>query len=201
MIIPYLTAASGTAVVGKNDGRQTTLEMANTNKLLRSYSGAIGIKTGFTKDAGYCLAAAAEKNDLRLIAVVLGCESSKIRFAEATRLLDYGFASYEAVQIAVKNELVGSASVEKGLMGFTDLRAGENIQILIPKGTSSDINYTVKPYKSLTAPIKAGQKAGSLTVTKNGEKIARYNLFADTDVKRAGLKPLMINSIEKFVKG
>lgn len=201
MIIPYLTAASGTAVVGKNDGRQTTLEMTNTNKLLRSYSGAIGIKTGFTKDAGYCLAAAAEKNDLRLIAVVLGCESSKIRFAEATRLLDYGFASYEAVQIAVKDELVGSASVEKGLMGFTDLYAGENIQILIPKGTSSDINYTVKPYKSLTAPIKEGQKAGTLTVTKNGEKIAQYDLFADTDVKRAGLKSLMIKSIEKFIKG
>ncbi len=201
IIIPYLTAPSGTATVGKNADKQTTLEMINTNKLLRSYSGAIGIKTGFTQDAGYCLSAAAERNDLRLIAVVLGCESSKIRFAEASRLLDYGFASYEAVQIAAKDELVGSASVDKGMMGFTDLRAGENIQILVPKGTSSDISYSVKPYTDLAAPIKAGQKAGTLTITKNGEKTAEYDLFADTDIKKAGLKTLMIHSIEKLMKG
>lgn len=201
MIIPYLTAASGIAVVGKNADKQTTLEMVNTNKLLRSYSGAIGIKTGFTQDAGYCLSAAAERNGLCLIAVVLGCESSKVRFAEAARLLDYGFASYEAVQIAVKDELVGSASVDKGMMGFVDMRAGESIQILIPKGTSSDISYSVKPDDKLTAPVKAGQKAGKLTVTKNGEKIAEYDLFADTDVKKAGCKALIIRSIEKLMKG
>ena len=201
IIIPYLTAPSGTATVGKNADKQTTLEMINTNKLLRSYSGAIGIKTGFTQDAGYCLSAAAERNDLRLIAVVLGCESSKIRFAEASRLLDYGFATYEAVQIAEKDELVGSASVDKGMMGFTDLRAGENIQILVPKGTSSDITYSVKPYTDLAAPIKAGQKAGTLTITKNGEKTAEYDLFADTDIKKAGIKTLMIHSIEKLMKG
>lgn len=201
IIIPYLTAPSGTAVVGKNSDKQTTLEMINTNKLLRSYSGAIGIKTGFTQDAGYCLSAAAERNGLRLIAVVLGCESSKIRFAEASRLLDYGFASYEAVQIAVKDELVGSASVDKGITGFTDLRAGENIQFLVQKGTSSDISYSVKPYTDLAAPIKAGQKAGTLIITKNGEKTAEYCLFADNDVKKAGLKILMIHSIEKLMKG
>ena len=201
IIIPYLAAPSGTAVVGKSADKQTTLEMVNTNKLLRSYSGAIGIKTGFTQDAGYCLSAAAERNGLRLIAVVLGCESSKIRFAEASRLLDYGFASYEAVQIAVKDELVGSASVDKGITGFTDLRAGENIQFLVQKGTSSDISYSVKPYTDLAAPIKAGQKAGTLIITKNGKKTAEYCLFADNDVKKAGLKTLMIHSIEKLMKG
>ena len=201
MIIPYLTAPSGTSVVGKNADKQTTLEMVNTNKLLRSYSGAIGIKTGFTQDAGYCLSAAAERNGLRLIAVVLGCESSKIRFAEAARLLDYGFASYEAVQIAVKDELVGSASVDKGITGFTDLRAGENIQFLVPKGASSDITYSVKPYDDLAAPVKEGQKAGTLIITKNGEKTAEYDLFADTDVKKAGLKTLTLRSLEKLMKG
>lgn len=201
MILPYLAAQSGTAVVGKNADKQTTLEMINTNKLLRSYNGALGIKTGFTQDAGYCLSAAAERNHLQLVAVVLGCESSKIRFSEAARLLDFGFAGYEVVQVAEKNELVGSATVDKGMLGFTDLRAGEDIQVLVPKGSASDISYSVKPLGKLSAPVSEGQKAGKITVTKNGEQIAMYDLYADTDVKRADYKTLIIRSIEALMKG
>lgn len=201
MILPYLAAQSGTAVVGKNTDKQTTLEMINTNKLLRSYNGALGIKTGFTQDAGYCLSAAAERNHLRLVAVVLGCESSKIRFSETARLLDFGFAGYEVVQVAEKNELVGSATVDKGMLGFTDLRAGEDIQVLVPKGSASDISYSVKPLGKLSAPVSEGQKAGEITVTKNGEQIAIYDLYADTDVKRADYKTLIMRSIEALMKG
>lgn len=201
MILPYLAAQSGTAVVGKNADKQTTLEMINTNKLLRSYNGALGIKTGFTQDAGYCLSAAAERNHLQLVAVVLGCESSKIRFSEAARLLDFGFAGYEVVQVAEKNELVGSATVDKGMLGFTDLRAGEDIQVLVHKGSASDISYSVKPLGKLSAPVSEGQKAGKITVTKNGEQIAMYDLYADTDVKRADYKTLIIRSIEALMKG
>lgn len=201
MILPYLAAQSGTAVVGKNADKQTTLEMINTNKLLRSYNGALGIKTGFTQDAGYCLSAAAERNHLRLVAVVLGCESSKIRFSEAARLLDFGFAGYEVVQVAEKNELVGSATVDKGMLGFTDLRAGKDIQVLVPKGSASDISYSVKPLGKLSAPVSEGQKAGEITVTKNGEQIAIYDLYADTDVKRADYKTLIMRSIEALMKG
>lgn len=200
VILPYLSAQSQTAVVGKNAGKQTTLEMLNTNKLLRSYNGALGIKTGFTQDAGYCLSAAAERNHLRLISVVLGCETSKIRFSEAARLLDFGFAGYEVVQVAEKNELVGSATVDKGMLGFTDLRAGEDIQVLVPKGSASDISYSVRPLGTLSAPVSEGQKAGKITVTKNGEQIAAYDLYADTDVKRADFKTLVIRSIEKLMK-
>ena len=87
------------------------------------------------------------------------------------------------------------------MTGFTDLRAGENIQFLVPKGGSSDISYSVRPYTDLAAPIKEGQKAGTLIITKNGEKTAEYDLFADNDVKKAGLKTLMIHSIEKLMKG
>jgi D-alanyl-D-alanine carboxypeptidase (penicillin-binding protein 5/6) len=201
VILDYLKNQSGTSVVGKNADKQTTLEMVNTNKLLRSYNGAIGIKTGFTQDAGYCLSAAAERSNLRLVAVVLGCESSAIRFSEAARLLDYGFANYEAVQIADKNELVGSATVDKGMAGFTDLRTNEKIQVLVPKGGASDISFSIVPEKSLSAPVKEGQKAGVITVTKNGEPVAEYELSADTDINKADYKTLVIRSIEELMKG
>jgi D-alanyl-D-alanine carboxypeptidase (penicillin-binding protein 5/6) len=201
VILDYLKNQSGTSVVGKNADKQTTLEMVNTNKLLRSYNGAIGIKTGFTQDAGYCLSAAAERSNLRLVAVVLGCESSAVRFSEAARLLDYGFANYEAVQIADKNELVGSATVDKGMAGFTDMRTNEKIQVLVPKGGASDISFSIVPEKSLSAPVKEGQKAGVITVTKNGEPIAEYELSADTDINKADYKTLVIRSIEELMKG
>jgi D-alanyl-D-alanine carboxypeptidase (penicillin-binding protein 5/6) len=201
VILDYLKNQSGTSVVGKNADKQTTLEMVNTNKLLRSYNGAIGIKTGFTQDAGYCLSAAAERSNLRLVAVVLGCESSAVRFSEAARLLDYGFANYEAVQIADKNELVGSATVDKGMAGFTDMRTNEKIQVLVPKGGASDISFSIVPEKSLSAPVKEGQKAGVITVTKNGEPVAEYELSADTDINKADYKTLVIRSIEELMKG
>lgn len=83
-------------------GKESKFTLTNTNKLIRNYSGAIGVKTGFTQDAGYCLSGAAERDSTRLIAVVLGCETSKIRFAEMAKLLDYGFANYQTVQFAEK---------------------------------------------------------------------------------------------------
>ena len=84
------------------EGHTSTIEMINTNKLLKTYNGAKGIKTGFTQDAGYCLSSCAERDDLTLIAVVLGAETSKLRFEESSCLLDYGFAGYECVKIADK---------------------------------------------------------------------------------------------------
>lgn len=175
--------------------------MVNTNKLLRSYSGAIGIKTGFTQDAKYCLSAAATRNDMTLIAVILGSESSQIRFSEAQRLLDYGYANYEVVKIADKNEIIGNASVEKGKIPFTDLKADQKIQVLVPKGEASDISYKTSPKDGLTAPLKEGDTAGKIIVTKKDEVIAEYDLSAAIDVKKAGYKKLILQGIEKLVMG
>ncbi|MCI8284441.1 MAG: D-alanyl-D-alanine carboxypeptidase [Firmicutes bacterium] len=201
VILPYLSNTSCSLNVGKSADKQTTLEMVNTNKLLRSYSGAIGIKTGFTQDAKYCLSAAATRNDMTLIAVILGSESSQIRFSEAQRLLDYGYANYEVVKIADKNEIIGNASVEKGKIPFTDLKADQKIQVLVPKGEASDISYKTSPKDGLTAPLKEGDTAGKIIVTKKDEVIAEYDLSAAIDVKKAGYKKLILQGIEKLVMG
>ena len=131
-ILSYLANEGGTIEVGK-EGHTSTIEMINTNKLLKTYNGAKGIKTGFTQDAGYCLSACAGRDDLTLIAVILGAETSQLRFEESARLLDYGFAGYECVKIADKNEIVGTASVEQGVINAVDMKTEERISLLVKR--------------------------------------------------------------------
>ena len=198
-ILSYLSSESGTIEVGK-EGHTSTIEMINTNKLLKTYNGAKGIKTGFTQDAGYCLSSCAERDDLTLIAVVLGAETSKLRFEESSRLLDYGFAGYECVKIADKNEIVGTASVEKGVINAIDLKTEEKISLLVKKGEASAVSCRIRPSKDLKAPVSENDKAGVLEVSKNDEVLAEYPLTASSDVGAAGLKLLMIRSAEMMLK-
>ena len=198
-ILSYLSSESGTIEVGK-EGHTSTIEMINTNKLLKTYNGAKGIKTGFTQDAGYCLSSCAERDDLTLIAVVLGAETSKLRFEESSRLLDYGFAGYECVKIADKNEIVGTASVEKGVINAVDLKTEEKISLLVKKGEASAVSCRIRPSKDLKAPVSENDKAGVLEVSKNDEVLAEYPLTASSDVGAAGLKLLMIRSAEMMLK-
>ena len=199
-ILSYLSAGSGSIEVGK-EGHTSVIEMINTNKLLQTYNGATGIKTGFTQDAGYCLASSAERDDLRLIAVLLGAETSQLRFSESARLLDYGFANYEAVKIADRNEIIGTAGVEKGILNAVDIRTDEKIVLLVRKGEASAISYRIKPAENLRAPVEEGQQAGTLEITKNDEPFGEYALSASTDVRKADLKTLIIRSTEQILKG
>ncbi len=201
VILPYLSNTSCTINVGKSADKQTALEMVNTNKLLRTYNGAIGVKTGFTQDAKYCLSAAATRSDMTLVAVILGAESSQIRFSEAQRLLDYGYANYEVVKIADRDEIIGNASVEKGSVPFTDLKADHKIQVLVPKGSASEISYKTSPNNDIAAPIKEGDTAGKVIITKNEEVIAKYDLSAASDVNKAGYKTLVMRGLEQLIKG
>ena len=199
-ILPYLSAESGNIEVGR-EGRTSVIEMVNTNKLLKTYNGATGIKTGFTQDAGYCLAASAQRDDLHLIAVVLGAETSALRFSESARLLDYGFSTYEAVKIAEKNEIIGTASVEKGIRNAVDIRTEEKIVLLAKRGEAAAISYRVRPAENLSAPVTQGQRAGTLEITKDGEPLGEYPLSASSDVRKADLKTLIIRSTEQILKG
>lgn len=198
-ILPYLSNESGTIQVGK-EGHTSVIEMINTNKLIRTYNGAAGIKTGFTQDAGYCLSACAVREDLSLIAVVLGAETSKLRFNECARLLDYGFAGYESVKIADRNEITGTANVEKGVLNAVDLKTEEKISLLVKKGEASSVSCRIRPFTDLKAPVKENDPAGILEVSKDGEVIAEYELTASVDVAAADLKMLMIRSAEMVLK-
>ena len=114
-VFDWLTTWQTTVLVGLENKGQTEFGLTNTNRLIKLYPGANGIKTGFTQEAGYCLAGSALRNDLTLIAVVLNCETTHDRWNETMRLLDYGYATYESAKLAEKGEILGSADVKKAL--------------------------------------------------------------------------------------
>ncbi|WP_330634513.1 D-alanyl-D-alanine carboxypeptidase family protein [Anaerovorax sp. IOR16] len=182
--------------VGLADKKQTELGLTNTNRLIKQYPGANGIKTGFTQEAGYCLSGSATKGELTLISVVMGCTTSKIRFAEASRLLDYGFATYDSAKLAEKNEVMGSAPVQKGSTEVVNAICPEMVSFLVKKGQKEGITTEVKLNKSITAPVKKGDEIGTLLVYKDKKQIKSYPLLAEEDVERAGFLEMYIRMLK-----
>ncbi|SHJ48434.1 D-alanyl-D-alanine carboxypeptidase family protein [Paramaledivibacter caminithermalis] len=172
--------------VGKK-GR-ATLELVNTNKLIKTYPGANGIKTGFTQEARYCLSASATRNNFSLIAVVLGCPTSKIRFAEAKKLLDYGFASYNSVSISKKGEIFKEVIVEKGKVDKINIIAKDELKVLVKKGEESKIKKEIVLPKTIKAPFEKGQKVGEIIVKNlNGKEMGKVDLITESKCKKASI--------------
>lgn len=162
-------------------------QLANTNKLIRFYDGANGLKTGSTSKALCCLSAAAKRNDMQLIAVVLGAPTSAERFASAKSLLDYGFANYAVnIQITAGDE-VQKIAVEKGVDKEVGVVAGDSCSTLVKKGQKDNITKEIKIDETITAPIEAGQKIGTMTISRDGEVIADIDLNASSAVEKKGI--------------
>jgi len=156
--------------------------LSNTNKLVRFYSGATGLKTGFTSGAGYCLSATAEREGMELIAVVMGCETSKERFAACKSLLDYGFAGYAVV----KPEMPEAATVPVRL-GISDSVAavpGNGEALLIDKGQKSMITTEISLDEEVTAPVSQGQRLGTMTIRAGEQILAQIPLVAAQPVEK-----------------
>ena len=164
-------------------GKESDFTLTNTNKLIKSYSGAIGVKTGFTDDAGYCLAGAAERDSTRLISVVLGCESSEVRFDEAARLLDHGFAGYETVQLAKAGERIEKVAVQKGDQTEIFAVSEDPLGVTVKKGEKDQVKKLVEIDENLELPIET----------------ARYRLVSDRKVERADFATTYIRMIKKMI--
>ena len=165
------------------DGRVT--ELTNTNRLTRLYDGCDGVKTGSTKQAGYCMSASAVRGGMRLIAVVLASETSKARFAEASALLDYGFANYRTYTVAEKGAKVrGAMPVTEGAKESVALELGEDLTLLIAKGEEQDIELRPSLPQSVAAPIEKGQEIGGLEVELGGKLVGRVPVVSSEAVER-----------------
>ena len=165
----------------------TKFQLANTNKLIRFYDGANGLKTGSTSKALCCLSAAAKRNDMQLIAVVLGAPTSAERFASAKSLLDYGFANYEVNTQITAGDEVQKIAVEKGVDKEVGVVAGDSCSTLVKKGQEDNITKEIKIDETITAPIEAGQKIGTMTISRDGEVIADIDLNASSAVEKKGI--------------
>ena len=176
-------------------GRQTML--ANTNKLIRYGNGVDGIKTGFTNDAGFCLSASSERGGMRLIAVVLGGDSSKGRFNEAMELLEWGFANYEILRLdAPPEEVSMSVSVRGGKMEQISVEPEMPFCLLIEKGEDAQLRHEVRLPDSVNAPLAKGQTLGEWVVFRGEEEVGNIPLSATEAVEKAGFGDLVKKIID-----
>ena len=166
------------------DGRTTGF--VNTNKLIRFYNGCDGGKTGFTDEAMFCLSASAKRNDMRVIAVVMGAPSSKIRFAEATKLLNTAFAKYENKLIVDKDNLgIDPLNVSNGKTNSLKLQLDKSVYALIKKGEKVSYETKIELNEKVRAPIKAGEQVGTLYVIDKGVVISERPIIASEDIMEA----------------
>ena len=161
--------------------------LSNTNKLIRTYKGATGLKTGSTSLALYNLSASATRDDLSLIAVIMKAPSTKIRFAEAQKLLDYGFNTFSFKQFGKKDEVVKTISVNKGVTSCVEAVLADNAGTLIEKGKDRNVEQTLTLDETISAPIIAGQKLGELTFSLNGEILSTVDIIAKNNVEKINL--------------
>lgn len=178
------------------------VSLDNTNKLVHFYKGTVGLKTGFTNKASFCLSASAVKNGQQLISVVLGEPDSNTRFAESQKLLDYGFANFETTQVNKKGEEVQKVEVKKGLKPNVTAIYKDDVKLLVKKGEKGKLDRMVNIGPNLTAPVKAGQKVGEVTYVLSGNEVGKADLVASNDVQRASFIRLYIRlTLEWFSLG
>ncbi len=175
--------------------------LVNTNRLVRFYDGVDGLKTGYTEDAGYCMTATAEKDGMRIIAVVMGEETSKIRNQEVSEMLDYAFAQYKVINMLKNKNTIGEYRVENGKDEYVLIVPKEEATMVKKKSDKDEaLTYDIK-IKSLKAPLKVGDDVGTLTIKENGQKVKTVKLTVAKDVDRANFGNLFLRNVKDMITG
>ncbi|MDQ1145186.1 D-alanyl-D-alanine carboxypeptidase (penicillin-binding protein 5/6) [Bacillus sp. SORGH_AS 510] len=175
--------------------------LVNTNKLVRFYPGVDGLKTGFTAEAKYCLTATAQKDGMRVIAVVFGAPTSKERNAQVTKMLDYAFSQYKTHPMFKRSQTIGEARISKGKEKTVKAVTSEPLSLLTKKGEKTEnVKQKIVMAKNLKAPIAKGDQVGTIQLIKNGKVILESPLVANKAVKEAGWWTLYKRSFGMFTK-
>ena len=159
-------------------------QLVNTNKLIRTYKGITGLKTGSTSLALYNLSASATRDNLSLIAVIMKAPSTKVRFAEASKLLDYGFSKFSFKNFGNKNDVIQNVNVSKGVKNTVNAILEDNAGTLIEKGKENQITQNITINDNIQAPLKKGDKIGEVTFTLDGQTLATTNLVAENNIDK-----------------
>jgi serine-type D-Ala-D-Ala carboxypeptidase (penicillin-binding protein 5/6) len=178
-------------IVHKTARGEEEFGLANTNKLIKSYKSATGLKTGSTSEALFCISATASRDNLDLIAVVLGAEDSSTRFNEAIKMLDFGFATYSVILGEEAGTEKGLVKIFKGDMTEVPVVIKDQVNCLVLKGKDVKLESKIELVESLNAPIKRGTKAGELIYYSEEKEVGRVDLVTGADVEKANLKNIM----------
>ena len=174
--------------------------LRNTNKLVRFYDGADGIKTGYTTEAGFCLSATAKRKGLRFISVIMKAPSSQVRFEESKQLLSSAFNIYRAVVVVNSGTIVGTTKVFKGQQKNVSVIPAKQLTVSILKGEEDKLLKRTILKQEVTAPIRKGDNVGKIVVLKDKKEIAKVDLIAKSEVKKASYIKIMTNLFVEFVK-
>lgn len=175
--------------------------LSNTNKMLKWYKGITGLKTGYTPQAKHCVSATATRDNMGLIAVIMGAADGKTRFQEAGQLLDYGFANYKVKVGPTIGTIIGETPVKKGNISKINVATQETKAFVVPKSnTNSELTYQVKYKEPLVAPIIKGSVIGEVTYYLDGTEVGKGQLISATDVQKATIKQMIPYMCKRFFK-
>lgn len=192
----YLTTWMDKVVVGK---KQVTVGLANTNKMIKHYQGATGVKTGFTQEAKYCLSASAKRGETHLVAATLGAETSPERFKDASNLLNYGFANYESLKLCSKEDNMSTLTLDKAEDNKVNLVAKEDLTVLIKKGGNRDFTKKVKVNENPTIPIKKGTVLGQVEVYQGDKLVGKVDLVNTKEINKASYLQMLQRVIDNMI--
>ena len=178
--------------------RDGSFGLANTNKMVRFYSGATGLKTGFTAKAGYCLSASAMRDGMELIAVVMGAESSQERFAACKGILDYGFANFALV---APDAQPGQVPVKLGAAAAVTAVPGEKVQLLVEKAQRGEVTVEIELEEGVSAPVSQGQRLGTMTVRCGQQILSQVPMVAQEAVPRLSWWQIFGRVLRQIVMG
>lgn len=186
------------AYLNKPNGTSTW--MVNTNKLIKYYTGLDGLKTGYTKNAGYCLTSTAKRNDMRLISVVMKEPTSQVRNSETISLLNYGFSNYKIKTILKKEQKLGTIEVQNGKKEFVDITLQEDATNLESINDNKEYSFNIVTDK-VKAPLKKGDKVGTLELTEQGTIIKRLNITIKENIPKANIWDLYKRNFKSIIIG
>lgn len=180
------------------DGTNTWI--VNTNKLINYYDGLDGLKTGFTKNSGYCITATAKRGNMRLISVVMGEENNSIRNQDTMELLNYGFANYKMETIIPSKNNIGSINIAFGKKDKVDLKLTSDVEDLVNINEQNDYTYEIIK-DEIKAPVYVGDTVGKLIVYANDTKINEIDLTVKESVLKANIFDLYLKNLKRLLKG
>ena len=175
--------------------------LVNTNKLIRFYDGATGLKTGSTSVAGFCISASAKRDNMNLIAVIMGAPTSKERFADATKLLNYGFSNYAISNSLVSEEELPDISVKKGKENSAKIGLSDDFKMLLEKSKIGKIEKNINLPEFINAPVNENQKLGEVEFFIDGESIGKSDIVSKATVKSLGFLGMLRRLSSHFFFG
>lgn len=173
-------------------------QIVNTNKLLKSYSGITGLKTGTTNQAGSCMSATATRDGMSLVAVVLGCDTGTNRFKDCAKLLDYGFANYMVKELTLPGGALTSVKVKSGMKPLINVTSDIRKQALLPKSANAEIESRIDIKEEIEAPVGAGEKVGKVQFIYQGATIDEFDIITTEGVEKITFKSVFAFLMSKL---